>query len=816
VIRGLIVVGMTRATMIAVLGLTGPIGGISGKVSAQPPARAMEERFEAEIRPVLVRTCFPCHGGKKTGGGLRVGTRDELVRGGESGPAVVPNQPGQSLLIRAIGHGDESLQMPPGKKLPESTIAAFTRWIAAGAPWPESVRRSGTEAAAASPRHWAFEPVKPVQPPPDPTGWSVHPIDRFIAARHKAAGLRPVADADRRTLLRRVSFDLIGLPPAPEEVADFVADDRPDAFARVVERLLASPHYGERWGRHWMDVAHYADTAGDNADYPVPELARYRDYVIDSLNVDLPFDRFVREQLAGDILAGQAGPEGASAPIVATGFLALSRRYATAPYELWHLTLEDAIETTGRAFLGLTLRCARCHDHKYDPLPQRDYYALYGIFASTRFPYAGSEEFQTKKFPRQNFVPTAAAGVVAAGVRARDDRLKSLEREIADIESTMAGKKAPSKAGRADPPRLAALRKEHDRLRRAGLPPDLPCAYAVSEGPPQDAAVQRGGDPGRAGPVVPRGVPRLAFFSGASPPAVAAGASGRLELAQWITRPDHPLTARVIANRVWQHHFGRGIVSTPSNFGVRGEPPSHPALLDWLAARLVASGWSIKDLHRQILLSHTYRLASEFDGRSAGADPGNHWLWRFDRRRLDAESIRDAMLAVSGQLDRRRPSAHPFPPIEDWHWTQHNAFKAVYPSEQRSVFLMTQRLVKHPFLAIFDGPDTNTSTDVRPNSTVPLQALYLMNNPFVQEQSAALARRLLHEACDTPRRLERAWELAWSRPPAQRENERACRYLATYSAAAAASGIRNDRLDLEAWTSLARILMTANDFLYIE
>lgn len=265
-------------------------------------------------------------------------------------------------------------------------------------------------------------------------------------------------------------------------------------------------------------------------------------------------------------------------------------------------------------------------------------------------------------------------------------------------------------------------------------------------------------------------------MSGASPPAVAAGASGRLELAEWITRPDHPLTARVIANRVWQHHLGRGIVSTPSNFGVRGEQPSHPELLDWLAARLVASGWSIKDLHREILLSRTYRLSSESDEQSAGIDPGNHWLWRFDRRRLDAESIRDAMLAVSGQLDLRRPSAHPFPAIEDWHWTQHTAFKAIYPSEQRGVFLMTQRLVKHPFLAIFDGPDTNTSTDVRPRSTVPLQALHLMNNPFIQEQSAALARRLLREACNVPRRPERTWELAWGRPPSPRENERACRY----------------------------------------
>ncbi len=564
-----------------------------------------------------------------------------------------------------------------------------------------------------------------------------------------------------------------------------------------------------------MDVAHYADTAGDNADYPVPELVRYRDYVIDALNMDLPFDQFVREQLAGDILAGQGGARGIAAPVVATGFLALARRYATGPYELWHLTLEDAIETTGRAFLGLTLRCARCHDHKYDPITQRDYYALYGIFASTNFPYAGSEEFQTKKFPRQNFVPTAAPDVVAACVRAHDEQMKLLERKIAELASK-GGRKHPAvRPSKDDAARLEALNKEHESMRRAGLPLDLPCAYAVSEGKTQDAAIQRGGDPGRPGAVVPRGVPRLGFLS-ALPPSVATGASGRLELAQWITRVDHPLTARVIANRIWQFHFGGGIVATASNFGVRGDPPSHPELLDWLAARLVASGWSIKDLHRQILLSRTYRLSSDFDEGNASIDPANRWLWQFDRRRLDAESIRDAMLSVSGELDRRRPAAHPFPPIEDWHWTQHGAYKAVYSSNQRSVFLMTQRLVKHPFLAIFDGPDTNTSTDVRARSTVPLQALYLMNNPFIQEQSAALARRLLREAPDIPSRLELGWELAWGRPPSARERAQAFRFMASCKAAAQASGIGSDRQEIEAWSSLARVLLTANEFLYID
>jgi hypothetical protein len=484
------------------------------------------------------------------------------------------------------------------------------------------------------------------------------------------------------------------------------------------------------------------------------------------------------------------------------------------------LTLEDTIETTGRAFLGLTLRCARCHDHKFDPVTQRDYYALYGVFASTQFPYAGSEEFVSKKFPRSHFVPTAPAGQVQLAMRGLADRLKSLEAEIAKAEgkdqAKAAGAPRPSSPARPEPARLVALKAERERFRRLGLPPELPCAYAVSDGKPEDVAIHRAGDPDRPGPVVPRGVPRFAFLGAGPPPPTPRGGSGRLELATWLTRPDNPLTARVIANRVWQHHFGRGIVPTPSNFGLRGEPPSHPELLDWLTARLVASGWSIKDLHRQILLSRTYRLSSVNDASNAAADPGNKMLWRFDRRRLDAESIRDAMLAISGRLDQRKPTPHPFPAIEEWPWTQHNAFKAVYPTERRSVFLMTQRLVKHPYLALWDGPDTNTSTDVRARSTVPLQALYLMHNPFVREHAKALAERLQHEALAGARRLERLWELAWGRPPSPTERQRALEYMQAYQAELRVTGSPAIPPEREAWESLARVVLTANEFLYVD
>jgi Protein of unknown function (DUF1553)/Protein of unknown function (DUF1549)/Planctomycete cytochrome C len=763
--------------------------------------------FELKIRPVLVTKCLPCHGGKKTESGLRVDSRESLLRGGDRGPAIQPGKPDGSLLVQAIRHTDEDLKMPPDRPLGAATASAFAEWITAGADWPKAEPKRVDAPQPAPGRHWAFVRIRPPAPPDDPTGWSRRPIDRFIAAGRRQAGVQAVRAADKRALIRRATFDLIGLPPTPEETADLVHDQSPDAYAKVVDRLLSSPHYGERWGRHWMDVVRYADTAGDNADYPVPEAARYRDYIIDSFNRDKPFDQFAQEQIAGDILARANPAANYSDSVVATGFLALSRRYATAPFELWHLTLEDTIETTGRAFLGLTLRCARCHDHKFDPVTQRDYYALYGVFASTTFPYAGSEELQSKHFPRMNFVPLVEPAVAAPKLESYRRRVAALDREIQGLES----KKGPSIEEQ-----LRRLRTECSRLKRTSIPADLAAAYAVIEGKPLDVAVQRRGDPANAGPVVPRGAPRFAFLDGEPPASVLPGESGRLELARWLTRPDNPLVARVMVNRIWQYHFGRGIVATPSNFGPRGEPPSHPELLDWLAARFIAGGWSIKAIHLEILLSQTYQLSSDVDPANAARDPENRWLWRFPRRRLDAESIRDAMLAVSGNLDRARPGPHPFPPIESWHWTQHEPFKAVYPSQHRSVYLMTQRLVKHPYLALFDGPDTNASTDSRPVSTVPLQALYLMNNPFVLEQAAALGRRLVAGSCNPRQRIERAFELAWSRPPEPAELERALGFVRACREQASSAGSPVEFSDHEAWTSLAKVMLTANEFLYLD
>jgi hypothetical protein len=805
---------MERVGLLLACGICGLLVAEIARGESGQAERFMEDRFEAEVRPVLVQTCFPCHGGKKTSGGLKVHSREALLKGGDGGPSIVPGQPEQSLLVQALRHSDEALSMPPGKRLPDATVNAFADWIRAGAPWPSGTRARGPGREFQARRHWAFEPVRVVEPPPDPSGWATSPIDRFIAAGHRASGVRAVAEADRRVYIRRLTFDLTGLPPTPAETASYLKDDRPDADARLIERLLASPRYGERWGRFWMDVARYADTAGDNADYPVPEASDYRDYIIRAFNADKPFDVFVREQLAGDLIAARHPSASSSEQIVATGFLALSRRYATGPYELWHLTLEDAIDTTGRAFLGLTLRCARCHDHKYDPVTQKDYYALYGIFASTRFPYAGSEEFQSKKFPRSSFVPLLPPEQAGERMASHKARLKALEQQISDLEASLGEGDRPG-ATNATRDRLAALQAEHERLRRSEAPPDLPCAYAVSEGSMQSVPLQRGGDPGRPGPVVPRQVPPFEFLAMTPPARVPETSSGRRELAEAITRADHPLTPRVIANRVWQHHFGRGIVATPSNFGIRGEPPSHPELLDWLANRVVSNGWSLKDLHRQIVSSRTYRLASLDDASNEAVDPDNRQRWRFGRRRLDAESIRDAMLAVSGNLEERSGGRQPFPPIEEWEWTQHNAFKAVYPSHRRTVYLMTQRLLKHPFLAIFDGPDTNTSTDVRARSTVPLQALYLMNDPFVQEQAAALARRVLAREADDDERITYLFELAWNRRVSGEERSRFRRFLRDVRIEASKSTPPEGR-SMEAWSSLSRIVLSANEFLYVD
>jgi cytochrome c553 len=782
-------------------------------LQAAADSKAADDReafFETRIRPVLAAKCFRCHGASKINNGLRVDRRDALIRGGDSGPALVAGRPDQSLLIRAMRQVDD-LKMPPapGSRLPEAVIADFERWIRGGAAWPEPADAAWKTAdgAQSGQTHWAFRPVVKRDPPTDPSGWSANAVDRFIAQGYRSQALKPVSAALKGVLLRRAYFDLLGLPPTPEEVRAFVADESPTAFEEIIDRLLASPQYGERWGRYWMDVARYADTAGDNADYPVPEARLYRDYIIDSFNADKPYNEFLREQIAGDLIAKRADPKRYAERVTATGFLALSRRYATAPYELWHLTLEDTIDTVGRACLGMTLRCARCHDHKFDPVPTADYYRLYGVFASTRFPYAGSEELVSMKFGRRAFAPLVPESAAAPRLVAYEREIKSEREAIAQLETSHSREASANS-------RLKSLQKRLRVLERSGTPEALPVAYAVSKGTVADANIQLHGEPSQPGAIVARGAPHfLPAFQGTAPP---ANESGRLELADWIASPRNPLTARVMVNRVWQHHFGRGIVATPSNFGTRGSPPTHPELLDWLTASFIEHGWSIKWLHRTIMSSRTYQLASTGNAHNEGADQSNHWYWRFERQRLDAEAIRDAMLDAAGTLDWTRPGPHPFPDIADWSWTQHFPFKAAYPSNHRSVYLMTQRLHRHPFLGLFDGPDTNTTTDVRSSSTVPLQALFLMNSIFMRDTAAAFARRACRDASDPRERVCRMEELAYSRSPTSDETAKAEEYLAQYRHLALTTGLNPARADTEAWQSYARVILTANEFFYVD
>jgi hypothetical protein len=756
-----------------------------------------EAFFELKVRSVLAGTCVKCHGATKASGGLRLDSREAMLKGGEGGPVIMPGDPKHSRLIQAIEHADPSLEMPPNKLLPESIRADLAAWVADGARWPEA---SPSGRTIVGQRHWAFERLSSTAPPEDPTAWAGGPIDRFIAAGHRARGLRPVRPADRGTLIRRATFDLIRLPPRPDRVEAFVVDTRPDAYERLVDELLASPHYGERWGRYWLDLARYADTAGDNSDYPIPQAYLYRDYVIDAFNADLPYDRFLHEQLAGDVLAADGPPEDYARRVIATGFIAQAKRFGTFKLEDIHQIIEDSLNTTGQVVLGVSLRCARCHDHKYDPIRSRDYYALYGFFAGARYPFAGAEELTRPS----DFAPL----IPPAEQKARAARHAE---EVARLKAAL----ARAEADKLPADRIKGLRSEVARKEKESPLAGVPLAYAVVEGLPTDAKLQKGGNPNDLGPTIPRGVP--ACLDPRPSLSIPKDASGRLQLARWLTDgPARALTARVMVNRIWQHHFGRPIVATPSDFGLRGAPPTHPELLDWLARAFIDSGWSIKAMHRTIVLSKTYRLSDVADPADAARDTGNTAYWRADRRPLDAEALRDALLDLSGRLDRSRPGPHPFPPESSWAFTAHHQFKAVYPSEHRSVYLMVQRLHPHPYLALFNGPDASTTTAVRDDGFLPLHALYLLNSPFVHDQAAGFARRLIAREPDPRRRVRLAYLLAYARPPSRSEADRSAAFLERYERALADEGVPIGRRAPESWACLARTLMASNEFLFVD
>lgn len=762
--------------------------------------------FENEVRPLLVKACQNCHGPNKQQASLRLDSREGLMRGGDSGPAVVPGEPAKSLLIEVIA-AKNKLQMPPRKKLSDEQIAVLTRWVEMGAPWsgdaPPTVIRGGP-ITDKDRQFWSFQPVrKPVVPAVKAGDWPATDIDRFILAALEAKGLTPAPAADRRTLIRRATFDLTGLPPTPEAIDAFLRDDTPEAFARVVDRLLASPQYGERWGRHWLDVVRYADTAGETADYPVPQAYLYRNYVINAFKADMPYDQFLREQIAGDLLAATGPREKYAERIAATGFIATSRRFGFDPENYHHLTIQDTIDTLGQTVLGLTLGCARCHDHKFDPVNREDYYALYGIFDSTRYAFPGSEK---DKRP-MNLVPLLPPDE-AAPLKARfDAEVAALTAEVKKIEGDRKAVAAEpdtperkEKLAKLDAA-LAEARRALDAKENAG---PYPMAYAVVEEKPHNARIHKRGEPLDLGDEVPR---RFVEVLGGDRLERDAPGSGRLQLAEWLTRPENPLTARVMVNRLWQHHFGTGLVATANDFGARGRRPTHPELLDYLAAKFVAGGWSVKALHRQIMLSRVYQNAS---ASNTAADPDNELLAHFPRRRLDAEAIRDSMLALSGKLDPTMGGPHPFPPVNQWGFTQHSPFSAVYDTNRRSVYLMTQRLKRHPYLSLFDGPDPNASTAKRLPTTVPTQALYFLNDPFVHDQAAAFASRVTAAKSDEGERIQLAYRMALGRPASDEEAQQVTRFLDAYR-----KKLKSEN-DAPAWAALARTLFARNEFLFVD
>lgn len=752
----------------------------AGTLRAEPAETGSEAFFERNVRPVLAGTCFRCHGGDKVSGGLRVDSREALLGGGDSGPAVVPGDADGSLLIRAVRRLDDASAMPPESTLPDQQVEHLAAWVKAGAPWPAEAPKFTAA------RHWSLEPVKQITPPSVvDSNWPQTSVDRFVLAKLEAAGVHPSPPTDRRALLRRVSYDLTGLPPTAAEVAAFESDPSPDAFTKVIERLLASPRYGEHWGRHWLDVVRYADTAGENTDHPLPHAWRYRNWVIGALNSDLPYDEFVRQQVAGDLLAATGPPDDYANRVVATGFLAIARRFGHDIDKDVHLTYEDALDTLGKSVLGLSIGCCRCHDHKYDPLTARDYYGLYGILASTRLAFPGCEPSQQ---PR-DLVPLTPPTEGAPSAAASGDQLAAAGADDNASDASKAGNNASTDTSSA---------------------PVVELAYAVSEGTPTNARIHLRGDPATLGDEVPRKFPDVLGGQTLQNPQ----ASGRLELADWLTDRANPLTARVVVNRVWQWHFGTGLVKTPNDFGLRGAAPTHPELLDHLAVEFMASGWRLKHLHRLILHSATYQQRATNHDSPAAAQYA-----AFGRRRLSAEELRDTLLALSGELDIVPGEAHPFPAEGTWKFTQHMPFAAEYETAKRSVYVMQKRNRRTRFFALFDGADPNASTPVRDLTTVPTQALFFLNDPFLHARADKCAELVLAAAADDAGRLEFATRRFFGRAATADERAEAGEFLETYEMALTELPTA-ERPDAEkhraAWQALVRVLLSSNELLHVE
>ena len=915
-----------------------------------------EAFFERHIRPALITHCYECHSNAhgKSEGGLLLDSRPALQRGGDSGAAIKAGSPSESLLIEAIRY--ESLEMPPGKQLDKKTIALFEEWIQQGAVDPRVeettiARTLGIDLDEAR-KFWAFQPRSKTATPAT-VDWGSSPIDRFIWRKLDEHKLRPNQEADRSTWLRRVTFDLIGLPPAVEELESFLADQTASAYERVVDRLLASSRYGERWGRYWLDLARYADSNGADENHKYPAAWRYRDYVVSAFNADKPYDRMIMEQLAGDLLPAESESERRD-NLTATGFLLLGPKMLAEQdkEKLVADIVDEQLDTFGKVFLGLTLGCARCHDHKFDPISAEDYYSLAGVFHSTKtmehlnhvsqwnerelpdqirereiaqnskpLHLAEAEantldtELRDFEFERKMSILSALmlqelgdakASSFEAGTQAAKDEFDSEKQsqllqvflddtvifrvwqelhqapedqfeQLAEqrwralasqppkekrrsaahsFELRLAAQPVPQTVSELVTAYVAALRRcgeeaqqrgpDHDlwdhlfsrnavldrtrwtptwvtksqkkradelKKRIAELKKDLPKLDKVMAA--DDAEVKlvslhvRGDHLQLSGDPLPREVPRV--LASPSPTEFPSDSSGRLELARWLTHPDHPLTARVMVNRIWQGHFGFGLVRSPSNFGIRGEKPTHPELLDWLADEFVRSDWSIKRMHRMIVLSSTYRMSSAASSEATTVDPENEFLSHFPRRRLELEPIRDSLLAIADQLDGQLGGETKLK--QGSKYMSSDVDKTVFDARRRTMYIPINRAALNAVFSTFDYVDPATSLEQRPTTTVPHQTLFLMNHPLVMDVGQQLAARIIADATHTAERTDLVYKITFARSPTPEESHIAERFISDKTRGIAGE---TSNAELAAWTSYCRSLLLTNEFLYVE
>jgi hypothetical protein len=742
------------------------------------------EFFEAKIRPLLIARCFKCHSADSAAlkAGLRLDSREAILKGGDTGPAVVSGKPEESLLIASIRY--ESYEMPPDGKLKQEEIAAFAKWIELGAPWPsESTTSKATQKTGYDwktvQEHWSFRAVQKTTPPDTDSGIRIHnPIDQFIATGLKDHGLDQPQAATAATFVRRVFNDLIGIPPTPVEMQRWVEslqvpgqselDD--EGVAELIDALLERPQYGERWGRHWLDVARYSDGGGWTQDNrSQPNAWKYRDWVVAAFNADMPYDDFVRCQIAGDMLDQDAS--------IGTGFFALGPSYSSdggdpdSVAQAQSETLDDRVDTFSRAFLGLTVSCARCHDHKFDPIPTQDYYSLAGIFKNS-----GEGER-----------PLVDAAIVKA-YHDRQNEIKGLNDQINKTKKSATDAKRELSA--TEKTQLESWQEELKGLTETA-PPKYPFAHTLHDSGSGDMHVALRGNLRKPGELAPRRFLRI--VAGDSRAHFAEG-SGRKQLAEAVVDPGNPLTSRVIVNRIWLNHFGKALVRSPSNFGTLGEQPTHPALLDWLAATLVESDWSIKSMHRLIMTSATYRSSSQYGKVGYSTDGDNRYLWRMNPRRMDVESWRDSLLAVTGELDYT-PGG---PSIDN-----------IVGSNRRTMYAKVSRnnpFASDDFLRLFDFPIPRATNAKRTTNVIPQQFLFMMNSQFMVDRAKALTTRLQRDADATKTQIDRAYSLLYGRSPSDTELRAGTAFLAAESTAEA---------KLSRWQQYCQVLLSSNEFMYI-